>query len=216
MKTGRNDIRYVVWAISKGSTRQHETTTNINIQNDEPKVIRDVDASWTPDTFFSFFSFLYILIVVFLLVTCTNDKSRLPTSPSITSTCQGAAGSGEGSRSVWSLGGRGSRPTRLGPTNSDWGLRCHVSRAPVACKFLYIYIYTLLSMTIHVLLLIKLLVFAMVIWVWDMRPIICSMACARIKGLKRTKLHKADYNSIVALLTLKWYTSPFIGNNGFH
>ena len=52
-KTGRNDIRYVVWAISKGSTRQHETTTNIDIRNDKPKVIRDVDASRTPDTFFS-------------------------------------------------------------------------------------------------------------------------------------------------------------------
>ena len=27
--------------------------------------------------------------------------------------------------------------------DSDWGWRCHVSRAPVTCKFLYIYIYTL-------------------------------------------------------------------------
>ena len=59
-KTGRNDIRYVVWAISKGSTRQHQTTTNINIRNDEPKMIRDIDASRTPDTFFSIlFFFIY-------------------------------------------------------------------------------------------------------------------------------------------------------------
>ena len=36
----------------------------------------------------------------------------------------------------WSLGGRGSslRPMHLEPTDSDWGLRCHVSWALVACK----------------------------------------------------------------------------------
>ena len=43
---------------------------------------------------------------------CMNDESRLPTSPSITSTCQGAEGV---ERAVGVFEARGSRPTRLEP-----------------------------------------------------------------------------------------------------
>jgi hypothetical protein len=59
-KTGPNDISHVVGAISKGSTHQHATTTNTNTRNDKPKVIRDADASRTPEPFF-FHSFLFYI-----------------------------------------------------------------------------------------------------------------------------------------------------------
>ena len=71
----------------------------------------------------------------------------------------------------------------------------------------------MLSILIHVLLLINL-------WClrrsfgcdckWDTRTIICNMACARLKGLKRTKMRRVDYNFIVASLTFKWDIRPFI------
>ena len=48
---------------------------------------------------------------------------------------------------------------------------------------------------------------------WVTRTIICNMACARLKGLKRTKMHRVDYNFIVASLTLKWDIRHFICYN---
>ena len=158
-KTGRNDIRYVVWAISKGSTRQHETTTNIDIRNDKPKVIRDVDASRTPDTFFSILIYTDSCIFtshVYEWRKRQADSQQAHLSYQRVKEQQGA----ERARDLRVLSPR----TVIGA----WGVMCLELRSLVS---FYIFIYTLLLMTIHVLLLIKLLVFAMVIWVWDMRPI---------------------------------------------